>query len=175
MEVLLGAEAIARRVGQLGEQITADYRDRGARGPLFIGLLKGSFVFLADLVRRVDLPLEIDFMALASYGRATVPGAVSMLKDIAADVAGRDVLIVEDICDTGRSLRAAQELIAGRAPASLRTCVLLDKPSRREVEVPLDYIGFEIPDRFVVGYGLDIEERHRNLPDIVAIDPGPGR
>jgi len=170
MEVILDAPAIARRVAELGERLCADYR---GLTPLFVGMLKGSFVFMADLVRKVDLPLEVDFLALASYGQGTSPGRLRILKDLATEVAGRDVLIVEDICDTGHSLKAALQLIGGRSPASLRTCVLLDKPSRREAEVLLDYVGFEIPDRFVVGYGLDHAEKYRNLPDVVALD-SPG-
>jgi len=166
VEILLDAQAIARRVRELGKQLTSDYR---GRRPVFVALLKGSFMFLADLIRQVDLPLEIDFLGLASYGAGTAPGVVRVLKNLGAEVAERDVLIVDDICDTGHSLAAACQLIADRRPTSLKVCVLLDKPSRRQVEFHPDYVGFEIPDRFVVGYGLDHAERYRNLPYVAAI------
>lgn len=161
VRVLIDSNTIAGRVKALGRRLTEDYA--GGR-PVFIGMLKGSFVFLADLARATELPLEIDFLGLASYGQGTEPGAVRLTNDIAGDIAGRDVLLVEDICDTGCSLAAAREFLQARAPASVRTCVLLDKPSRRRVEFVPDYVGFEIPDVFVVGYGLDYAERYRNLP-----------
>jgi hypoxanthine phosphoribosyltransferase len=173
VKVLLDTPAIAQRVHELGVQLTRDYR---GRRPVLIGLLKGSFVFLADLIRQIDLPLEIDFLALASYRAGTTPGELRVLKDVGTDVEGRDVLIVEDICDTGHSLAAACRLLAGRRPASLRVCILLDKPSRRQVAFQPDYVGFEIPDRFVVGYGLDRAECHRNLPYIAVVEePGQGQ
>ncbi|MDP2873635.1 MAG: hypoxanthine phosphoribosyltransferase [Bacillota bacterium] len=178
MRVLLDSETIGRRVRALGKQLEADYA--GCR-PVFIGLLKGSFVFLADLSRAVDLPLEIDFLGIASYGNQTEPGAVRLTKDLAGDITGRHVLIVEDICDTGQSLVAACAILRARGAASVRTCLLLDKPERRQVAFVPDYVGFEIPDVFVVGYGLDFAERFRNLPwvgiceEADRADPAPAR
>jgi hypoxanthine phosphoribosyltransferase len=161
LRVLIDSRDIADRVRALGERLTFDL---AGRRPLFVGLLKGSFVFLADLAREVRLPLEIDFLGIASYGQGTEPGSVRITKDLACDISGRDVVLVEDICDTGHSLAAARDMLFARHPASLRICVLLDKPSRRQVQLAPDYIGFEIPDVFVVGYGLDHAEQYRNLP-----------
>jgi len=165
--VLVPASAIARRVDELGAEITADYRGRDL---LVVGILKGSTIFLADLVRAVDLPLFLDFVAISSYGHSTTSsGVVRILKDLEESIEGRHVLIVEDIVDTGLTLNYLRENFLARGPASLRICALLDKPSRRKVTVPLDYLGFTIPDEFVVGYGLDYGERYRNLRDVCVL------
>lgn len=168
LQVLYTADEIARRVAELGRQITADYQGRSL---CVVGILKGAIIFLADLVRSISLPLTLDFMAVSSYGHATASsGVVRILKDLDTHIAGRHVLIVEDIIDSGLTLRYLLNLLAARQPASLRTCVFLDKPARREVEVPLDYVGFAIPDVFVVGYGLDYAEDYRHLPYLAVLD-----
>ena len=165
--ILISTEEIEAKVAELGARLARDYQ---GRRPLLVALLKGSVIFLADLVRHIQLPLEMDFIAVASYGQATASsGAVRILMDLATDIAGRDVLIVEDIVDTGRTLEYILRHLWARHPSSLRICTLLDKPSRREVEVPLDYVGFTIPNAFVVGYGLDYGERYRNLPYIAVM------
>lgn len=173
VEVLLTEEQIARRVGEIGAAITRDYPDR-SQPLLLVGVLKGATLFLADLVRQIERPLEFDFVALASYGSVTrTSGEVRVLKDLEAAVAGKHVLIVEDILDTGLTLRFSYliESLRARHAASVKVCVLLDKPSRRRVEVPVDYRGFEIEDKFVVGYGMDYAERYRNLRYIGIIAP----
>lgn len=137
-----------------------------------IAVLKGAFVFLSDLIRHIDAPVEIDFIRLASYGSGTIPGELQVISDITTPVAGRDVLIVEDIVDTGRSLDLLVRMLKDRGAKSVRICALLDKPYRRVVDIPLDYVGFNIPDVFVVGYGIDLGERHRELPDIYAVEQG---
>ncbi|TDA67463.1 MAG: hypoxanthine phosphoribosyltransferase [Clostridia bacterium] len=168
LRVLYTREAISGRVAELGRQITADYQGRSL---CVVGILKGATIFLADLVRSISLPLTLDFMAVSSYGHATSStGVVRILKDLDTHIAGHHVLIVEDIVDSGLTLRYLLNLLAARGPASLRTCVFLDKPARREVEVPLDYVGFAIPDVFVVGYGLDYAEDYRHLPYLAVID-----
>ncbi len=175
--VVISQEEIARRVGELGQEISADYRAGAAQDPrgrplLVVGILKGAMPFMADLVRAMDLPLEYDFMAVSSYGNGTSPGEVRILKDLDCAIGRRDVLIVEDIVDTGHTL---QHILAGlsvRGPASLRVCTLLDKPHRREIEVPVDYVGFVLPENlFVVGYGLDYAEVYRNLPFVGILKP----
>ncbi len=176
MEVLLTEEQIQRRVGELGAAITRDYPDP-AEPLLLVGVLKGATLFLADLVRVIERPLEFDFVALASYGATTSSsGEVRVLKDLEAGVAGKHVIIVEDILDTGLTLRFSYliENLRARHAASVRVCVLLDKPSRRRVTVPVDYRGFEIEDRFVVGYGMDYAEQYRNLRFIGALDGAEG-
>lgn len=167
-DVLIDPDRLRSRVGQLGAQITRDYEGTDL---LLIGVLKGSVFFMADLARAIDLPLEMDFMAVSSYGNATESsGVVRVLKDLDAPIAGRDVLIVEDIVDSGRTLAYLIELLQQRGPASIEVCALLTKPERSEVDVDCRYVGFEIPNRFVVGYGLDYAERYRNLEYICCLD-----
>ncbi len=166
-EVLVTAEALQRRVAELGRQITADYEGRPL---LLIGVLKGAVFFLSDLMRYIEAPVEVDFMAVASYGSATdSSGVVRILKDLDASIEGRDVLIVEDIVDSGLTLQYLLRNLGSRNPASLEVCALLTKPDRRKVDLPTRYVGFEIPDTFVVGYGLDYDERHRNLPYVAVL------
>jgi hypoxanthine phosphoribosyltransferase len=168
VSVLLTADDIKSRIAELGAQITEDYADH-SEPLLLVGVLKGAALFLADLVRAVDRPLEFDFVAIASYGAATrSSGEVRVLKDLESAVSGKHVIIVEDILDTGLTLRFSYliESLKARQAASVKVCVLLDKPSRRRVDVPVDYRGFVIADRFVVGYGMDYAEVYRNLPYI---------
>ena len=170
--VLITPEEIADRVRALGAEIVRDYRGDAARDPhgrplLVVGILKGAIPFLADLIRAIDLPLEYDLMSVSSYRNGTSPGEVRILKDLDRSIAQRDVLIVEDIVDTGNTLDHILRLFRARSPASVRVCTLIDKPVRREVEVPVHYVGFTIPENvFVVGYGLDYAELYRNLPFI---------
>jgi len=159
---------LRRRVAELGEQISRDYADRSL---LLVGVLKGAVFFLSDLMRYIDIPVEVDFMAVASYGSATdSSGVVRILKDLDVAIEGRDVLIVEDIVDSGLTLQYLLRNLGSRNPRSLEVCALLTKPARRKVELPSRYVGFEIPDRFVVGYGLDHEERYRNLPFVAVLE-----
>lgn len=163
--VLLDEETITRRVRELAAQIGADYA--ACDDLVLVGVLKGSFIFLADLTRRLTVPHHVDFIALSSYNRGTVSmGAVRLIMDTRANVTGRHVLVVEDIVDTGYTLEYLLRAFHARQPASLRACALLSKPDRRQVEVPIDYLGFEIPDAWVVGYGLDYADRFRTLPYI---------
>ena len=166
-ETVVEAEQLQERVAELGAQITADYAGR----ELFLmGVLKGAVFFLADLMRHVELPCELDFMAVASYGSLTdSSGVVRILKDLEAPIEGKDVLIVEDIVDSGLTLNYLLRSLRGRNPRSLEVCALLVKPSRRKIDLPIRYVGFEIPDRFVVGYGLDLDQRYRNLPYVATI------
>jgi hypoxanthine phosphoribosyltransferase len=167
-EVLVTAEELQRRVVELGEQISGDYAGRPL---LLIGVLKGAMFFLSDLMRYIDIPVEVDFMAVASYGSATdSSGVVRILKDLDAAIEGRDVLIVEDIVDSGLTLQYLLRNLGSRNPRSLEVCALLTKPERRKVDLPTRYIGFEIANRFVVGYGLDYAERHRNLPFVAVME-----
>ena len=169
-DVLISPERLKDRIAELGAEITKDY---AGGNPLLVGVLKGSVFFMADLARAIDLPLEMDFMAVSSYGNATESsGVVRMLKDLDAPIAGRDVIIVEDIIDSGRTLAYLVELLEQRKPNSIEICALLTKPERAEVEIDCRYIGFEIPNRFVVGYGLDYAERYRNLEYICCMDEG---
>jgi len=162
--VLLDSRTIQRRVRELGAQITQDYRERA---PHLIAILKGACIFHADLVRSIHLNLSMDFIALGSYGESSRPsGEVRLLKDLDESLEGRDVLLVEDILDTGLTVNYILQNLASRGPRSLKVVALLNKPSRRQIDVPADYVGFEIPDQFVVGYGLDYNQRFRNLPDI---------
>lgn len=162
--VLYTEEELAVRVGELAADLTRDY---AGLEPLFVSVLKGSFMFMADLVRRVDLPCEVDFMAVSSYGTKSVStGAVRIIKDLDRDIEGRDVVIVEDILDSGATLGYIINLMRANKPASISICTLLDKPERRVVPVEARYTGFHIPDEFVVGYGLDYADRYRNLPYI---------
>jgi hypoxanthine phosphoribosyltransferase len=168
-EVLVTAEDLQRRVIELGEEISRDYAGRSL---LLVGVLKGAVFFLSDLMRFIDIPVEVDFMAVASYGSATdSSGVVRILKDLDASIEGRDVLIVEDIVDSGLTLQYLLRNLGSRNPRTLEVCALLTKPERRKVDLPTRYVGFEIPDRFVVGYGLDYAERHRNLPFVAAMEP----
>ncbi len=168
--ILIDAEELQSRINRLAQEIAADYKE--TNDLLMICVLKGAFVFLADLSRRIERPHHLDFMGVSSYGAGThSSGAVRIVMDLKQDIAGRHVLIIEDIIDSGRTLDYLLRLLQARDPASLRICTLLTKPSRREVEVPLDYVGFEIPDEFVVGYGLDFGEIYRNLPYIAVLKP----
>jgi hypoxanthine phosphoribosyltransferase len=160
--LVVSTDELLSRVGELGKEITADYQDRP---PLLVGVLKGAFMFMSDLARAVDLPLELDFMAVSSYGSATkTSGVVRIIKDLDADLSGRDVLIVEDIVDSGLTLAYLRKNLAARAPATLEVCSLLVKEGLQKVDPDLRYVGFRIPPAFVVGYGLDVDERYRNLP-----------
>ena len=164
LEVLITAEAISKRIAEMGEQITRDY---AGRRPLLVCVLKGAMVFMADLIRSIDLPLAIDFIAVSSYGSGTrSTGEVKIIKDLDAPAEGRDLIFVEDILDTGLTLSYLLENFRARGTSSITIAALLNKPDRRKVEVHLDYKGFDIPDEFVVGYGLDFDERYRNLPYI---------
>jgi len=160
-EILVTEEAIKAKVAELGGRISEDYRGRNL---LLVGLLRGAIVFLSDLMRAIDIPVQLDFIGISSYGASTESGAVRLVMDLETDISGRDVLIVEDIVDTGKTLSYLVENLKARQPASLRLCALLDKPERRKVPITVDYAGFEIPDKFVVGYGLDFAEGYRNLP-----------
>jgi hypoxanthine phosphoribosyltransferase len=169
-EVLVTAEDLQRRVVELGEQISRDYREQSS-SLLLVGVLKGAVFFLSDLMRYIDIPVEVDFMAVASYGSATdSSGVVRILKDLDAAIEGRDVLIVEDIVDSGLTLQYLLRNLGSRDPRTLEVCALLTKPERRKVDLPTRYVGFEIPDRFVVGYGLDYAERYRNLPFVAVLE-----
>lgn len=166
--VLLTEEAILQRVNQLAGQISADYKE--VDDLVLVGVLKGAFIFLADLSRRLTVSHQVDFIALSSYNRGAVStGAVRFIMDTRSSVTGRNVLIVEDIVDTGYTLDYLVRTFKARRPASLRTCVLLSKPERRKVNVAIDYLGFEIPDVWVVGYGLDYADKYRTLPYIAAL------
>ena len=168
-EVLLTEDQIQARVSELGSQLNRDY---AGLEPVLISVLKGSIVFLADLVRGMELPLSIDIMEVSSYGAATeTSGQVRILKDLSNPIEGRHVIVVEDIIDTGLTLNYLLRYLREKGPASLRICCLLDKPARRLTEIPIDYVGFTIPDRFVVGYGLDYGERYRNLPYVGVLRP----
>ncbi|MGH2449668.1 MAG: hypoxanthine phosphoribosyltransferase [Candidatus Limnocylindria bacterium] len=168
-EILVTEDALARRIAELGTAVARDYAGKDL---VLVSILKGALPFLADLMRRVQIPLSLDFLEVSSYGDATESsGVVRILKDLAHPIEGRDVLVVEDILDTGRTLRYVMEHLHAQRPASVRLCVLLDKPSRRVVPVEIDYVGFQIPDRFVVGYGLDYAERYRNLPFVGVLRP----
>ncbi len=165
IEEMISAKSIAARVEDLARQIAAHFA--GTDKLVVVGLLRGSFVFIADLVRELDLPVEVDFIEASSYGSGTESSReVRILKDLRGEIGGRDVLVVEDIVDTGHTLARVLEILRTRRPARLAVCALLDKPSRREVAVEADWIGFEIPDEFVVGYGIDYAQRNRNLPHI---------
>ena len=171
LEVLIRRDEIQARIVELA---TAIRRDFGADTPVhFVAVLKGAFMFLADLVRAIDGPVTCDFIAVSSYGPGTASsGEVRLTKDLDRSLEGRDVVIVEDIVDTGLTLAYLQEILRARGPRSLRTACLLSKPSRRLIDVQVEYIGFTIEDRFVVGYGLDFDERHRSLPDIAVLEGG---
>lgn len=170
-QILLTEEQIRDRVKELGAAITRDY---AGKNPVFVGILKGSFIFMADLVRAVDLPSSVDFMSVSSYGSGTkTTGAVEIIKDLSQDIEGKDVIMVEDILDTGVTLNYLMNLLGHRNPASLAICTLLNKEARRYEGIHLEvaYTGFDIPDGFVVGYGLDYAEKYRNLPYIGILKP----
>jgi hypoxanthine phosphoribosyltransferase len=166
-EILVQPDELAHRVRELAEQISADYAGKNV---LLIGVLKGAVFFLADLMRQLDVDCEVDFMAVSSYGSSTdSSGVVRFLKDLDSAIEDRHVLIVEDIVDSGLTLSYLFRMLRGRKPASLEVCALLTKPDRREVDMPIKYVGFEIPNRFAIGYGLDHAERYRNLPYVAVL------
>jgi hypoxanthine phosphoribosyltransferase len=167
-EVLIDEETLRNRVAELGEEISLDYEGRDL---LLVGVLKGAVFFMADLMRELSLPCEVDFMAISSYGAGTdSSGVVRILKDLDINIRDRNVLVLEDIIDSGLTLSYLVRNLSAREPASLEVCALLVKEGRREVDVPVRYVGFEIPNRFVVGYGLDYGERYRNLPHVAVLD-----
>jgi hypoxanthine phosphoribosyltransferase len=167
-KVLVDQETLQQRVSELAQTISADYQGKDL---VLICVLKGGVTFLTDLMRQLTMPHEIDFMAISSYGvgRRESSGAVRLIMDLKTDIAGRDVLLVEDIVDSGQTMEYLLRNLWARQPASLRVCTLLSKPSRRQVDVPLDYVGFEIPDEFVLGYGLDFDEKYRSLPYVAVL------
>jgi hypoxanthine phosphoribosyltransferase len=168
-KVLIEEEAVAARVAELGSDVSTDYADKDL---LLVGVLKGAVFFMADLMRQLTIPCEVDFMAISSYGASTdSSGVVRILKDLDINIEGRDVLVVEDIIDSGLTLSYLMRMLESRNPASLEVCALLTKPARREIDVPVRYTGFEIPNEFVIGYGLDFGERYRNLPYVAVLDP----
>ena len=168
-EILISEEAIQQRVAELGKRITLDFAGSEV---LMIAVLKGALLFLADLVRHVNLPVAMDFLAVSSYGAGTTSsGVVRILKDLDEPIEGRNVMIVEDIVDSGRTLDYLLHMLRQRRPSTLHVCTLLDKRERREINVPIDYVGFEVPDEFVVGYGLDFAEYYRQLPFIGVLKP----
>ena len=167
--VLFTAEKLAQRVSKLGKQITSDYEGKEL---LVIGVLKGANVFLSDLIRHIEIPIEIDFIAAASYGNSTESsGVVRLLKDLDYPIENRHVLLIEDLIDTGLTLHYLAENLKARLPASFKICTLLDKPERRKVAMEVDYKGFDIPDEFIVGYGIDYSQKYRNLPYIATLKP----
>jgi len=167
--VLFSEEMISQRVKELGTQLTTDYE---GKSPLLIGILKGCFVFLADIARHIDLECEIRFLTASSYGFSSVTsGKVEIGEDVDFEIEGRDVIIIEDILDSGVTLTALRDYIMAHSPATLRICTLLDKPERRQIPISCDYTGFQCPNEFVVGYGLDYAERYRNLPYIAILKP----
>ncbi|MGE9553519.1 hypoxanthine phosphoribosyltransferase [Erwinia amylovora] len=164
VEVMISEGEIANRIAEMGKQISEHYRNSGS-DMVLVGLLRGSFMFMADLCRKIDVSHEVDFMTASSYGSGmSTTRDVKILKDLDEDIRGKDVLIVEDIIDSGNTLSKVREILSLRQPKSLAICTLLDKPERREVEVPVEYVGFTIPDEFVVGYGIDYAQRYRHLP-----------
>ncbi len=167
MNVMISAEEISKRVKELGEQINAHYKDSD-KELILIGLLRGSVIFMADLCREVTKAHEIDFMTVSSYiNKSTVSsGDVKIIKDLDSEIKGKDVLIVEDIIDSGRTLSKVVEILQTREPNSIELCTLVSKPSRREIEMPVKFMGFEVEDRFIVGYGLDYDQKYRHLPYI---------
>jgi hypoxanthine phosphoribosyltransferase len=168
-KVLLEEDAVAARVAELGSEISGDYAGKDL---LLVGVLKGAVFFMADLMRQLTIPCEVDFMAISSYGASTdSSGVVRILKDLDINIEGRDVLVVEDIIDSGLTLSYLIRNLESRNPASLEICALLTKPDRREIDVNVRYTGFEIPNEFVIGYGLDFGERYRNLPYVAVLDP----
>ncbi len=172
MEVLFDREELKAKVAELGQKITEEYRGREL---LVVGILKGAFIFMADLIREIQIPLEIDFMDVSSYGISTSSsGEVRIIKDLDNSIQDKNVLIVEDIVDTGLTLKYITELLKTRNPSTIKICCLLDKPSRRKTDIQADYVGYTIPDRFVVGYGLDYAEQYRNYPAVCVLKPAMG-
>jgi hypoxanthine phosphoribosyltransferase len=168
-EILIEEDALQGRIAELGQEISKEYEGRDL---LLVGVLKGAVFFMADLMRELSVPCEIDFMAISSYGASTdSSGVVRILKDLDANISGRDVLVVEDIIDSGLTLSYLMRSLKARKPASLEICALLTKPERREIDVPVRFVGFEIPNKFVIGYGLDFAERYRNLPYVAVLHP----
>jgi hypoxanthine phosphoribosyltransferase len=166
-EILVQADELQHRIKQMAAEVSRDYKGRDL---LLIGVLKGAVFFLSDLMRELDIPCEVDFMAVASYGSSTdSSGVVRILKDLDAPLEGRNVLIVEDIVDSGLTLQYLMRTLQARGPASIEVCALLTKPERRKVDAPARYVGFEIPDKFAIGYGLDYAERYRNLPYVATL------
>ena len=167
--ILYSGEQLRQRVKELGAQITADY---AGKEPVLASVLRGSYIFMADLTRAIDLPVTVDFMAVSSYGAGTKSsGQVEIKKDLSDSIEGRDLIIVEDILDSGNTLFYLMEILKARKPASIRICTLMDKPDRRTQPIVADYVGFTIPDAFVVGYGLDYDEKYRNLPYVGILKP----
>ena len=166
--ILIGEEELDARVKEIGAQISRDYK---GREPVFVGVLKGCFIFMADLMRVVDIDCSMDFMAVSSYSGTSSTGAVKINKDLSADIEGKDVIIVEDILDSGVTLSYLKQYLYGRRPASIAIATLMDKPARRKADIKPDYSCFEVPDAFVVGYGLDYNEKYRNLPYIGVLKP----
>ena len=168
LKILISRDEIAEAVDRLAYEIKRDYQ---GKQPLLIGILKGSFVFMADLIRQLDLPLELDFIRLSSYGATRESsGKVRVIQGVKTNVKSRDVLVIEDIVDTGITTSFSLDYLKKRQPASLKLCVLTDKPSRRRIPVSIDYLGFTVPDKFIVGYGLDLDQKFRNLPDIYTLE-----
>jgi len=168
LKVLISREEIKNTVARLAKEIKEDYRDTQ---PLLISVLKGSFVFMADLIRQLDLPVEIDFIKLSNYGAGMKSsGEVKVVQELKTPIKGRDVLVIEDIVDTGLTISFLLNYLRKKKPASLKLCTLTDKPSRRKAPVSIDYLGFTLPDKFIVGYGLDLNEKFRNLPDICVLE-----
>ncbi|HLR34693.1 MAG TPA: hypoxanthine phosphoribosyltransferase [Tissierellales bacterium] len=166
-EVLVSSEEIHKRVKELGQEITEDYKGKDL---MLVGILKGAVIFMSELVQNINLPITMDFMAVSSYGNSSQSsGVVRIIKDLDCYIEGKDILIVEDIIDTGLTLDYLTDNLKKRGPKSVKICTLLDKPERREVKVPVDYVGFQVPDEFIVGYGIDYAEKYRNLPYISAL------
>lgn len=169
LKILISKEELQQKVKELGKMITEDYKDKDL---MIVGVLKGCVIFLSDLIREIDLPLTMDFMVVSSYGSSTKSsGVVRIIKDLEKDIAGKDVLIVEDIVDTGLTLNYLVDYLKSRNANSVKICTLLEKPDRRKAQVELEYVGFRIPDEFVVGYGLDYAEVYRNLPFVCVLKP----
>ncbi len=166
--VLITEEQIHNRIKELGEQLTADYKDKN---PIFVGVLKGVVVFFSDMIRAVPIPCQIDFMAVSSYSGTSSTGVVKMKQDLTADITGRHVVILEDILDSGLTLKHTVEYLKTKNPASVKICTFLDKPEGRKAEIEADYVGFTVPNLFVVGYGLDYNEKFRNLPYVGILKP----
>ncbi len=171
ISVMISKEEISEKISRIGQQITEEYRGKNL---MVIGILKGAFVFMSDLVRAIDLPCQMDFMQAQSYSGTTSTGVVHVTKDIELEVEGKDIIVVEDILDTGRTLRAICDTLLAKKANSVKVCVFLDKPLRRVVDIKADYCCFEIPDNFVVGYGLDYDEDYRNLPFVGHLNSNEG-
>ncbi|MBC7087378.1 MAG: hypoxanthine phosphoribosyltransferase [Tissierellales bacterium] len=166
-EILITEEEIKKRVKELGDEISKDYI---GKEPVVLGILKGAVVFLSDLIREIKIPINIDFMAVSSYGKSSVStGEVRIIKDLDYSVEDKDIIIVEDIIDTGLTLGYLKELLVKRGAKSVKICTLLDKPERRKIEIDVDYMGFKIPDEFIIGYGLDYNEKYRNYPFVASL------